>query len=321
MKASVSIIAATFWAAAATSVAGISGGGAAANGISGGGAPAATTLPGEVQLLVVGPIESIDVDTKIVVVLGQRVAAPTLNGLAVGDMAAIFGKLRSDGAILVDAIQARGPYVAGASSVLISGVVQKTDSMNGRAVINGIAVDLTPMMAQGVFSPVAGSKLQIGGIQPLSRGVVIANGISGGGAAANGISGGGAPANGISGGGYRANGISGGGAAANGISGGGAAANGISGGGAAANGISGGGAAANGISGGGAPANGISGGGAPANGISGGDYRSGIILRVSGVSGGGAAANGISGGGYRGGVIVRASGISGGGYAANGVPR
>jgi len=201
MKASVSIIAATFWAAAATSVAGISGGGAAANGISGGGAPAATTLPGEVQLLVVGPIESIDVDTKIVVVLGQRVAAPTLNGLAVGDMAAIFGKLRSDGAILVDAIQARGPYVAGASSVLISGVVQKTDSMNGRAVINGIAVDLTPMMAQGVFSPVAGSKLQIGGIQPLSRGVVIANGISGGGAAANGISGGGAAANGISGGG------------------------------------------------------------------------------------------------------------------------
>jgi len=110
MKASVSIIAATFWAAAATSVAGISGGGAAANGISGGGAPAATTLPGEVQLLVVGPIESIDVDTKIVVVLGQRVAAPTLNGLAVGDMAAIFGKLRSDGAILVAAIQARAAF-------------------------------------------------------------------------------------------------------------------------------------------------------------------------------------------------------------------
>src|SRR5580692_2529919 len=179
MKASVSIMAATFWAAAATSVAGISGGGAAANGISGGGSPAASTLPGDVQLLVIGPIESIDVDAKTVVVLGQQLAAPNLDGLAVGDSAAIFGKLRNDGAILVSAIQDRGPYVAGANGVLISGVVQKTDSLNGRAVVNGVAIDLTPIMAQGVFSPVAGSKLQIAGTQPLSRGVVVANGISG----------------------------------------------------------------------------------------------------------------------------------------------
>ena len=306
MKVSVSVVAATFWAVAAT--AGISGGGAAANGISGGGSPAASSLPDDSQLLVLGPIESIDVDTKMVVVLGQRIAAPSLNGLAIGDTAAVFGRSRNDGAILISAIQSRGPYVAGANSVLLSGVVEKTDSMKGTVVVNGISIDLTPMMAQGAFSPAVGSKLRIAGVQPLSLGVVIANGISGGGAAANGISGGGYRANGISGGGAAANGISGGGYRANGISGGGAAANGISGGGYRASGISGGGYRASGISGGGAAANGISGGGAAANGISGGGYR------ASGISGGGAAANGISGGGYRrSGVILRPRGIRDGG--------
>ena len=211
MKVSVPMIAASLCAAAATAAAGISGGGAAASGISGGGSPAVAVLPGDIQLLVLGPIESIDVDTKTVIVLGQRVAAPNLNGLAVGDTAAIFGRLRNDGAILVSVIQDRGAYVAGANSILLTGVVQKADSVNGSAVVGGVSIDLTPTMAQGSFSPTAGSKLQVAGIQPLSRGVVIANGISGGGAAANGISGGG----------YRASGISGGGAAANGISGGG----------------------------------------------------------------------------------------------------
>jgi hypothetical protein len=244
-----------------------------------------------VELLVVGPIEAVKADARTAIVMGQRIHVANVDGLAIGDTAAVFGNVLADGSILASAVQMRGPYVPGASTVYISGTVQTAEPSIGRVVINGVAVDLTPMMSHGTLTPSVGTKLQVIGIQPLSGGLLIVNGISGGGAAVSGISGGGAAASGISGGGAAVSGISGGGAAVRGISGGGAAVRGISGGGAAVSGISGGGAAVSGISGGGAAVSGISGGGAAVRGISGGGAAvSGLRARLSGISGGGAPA-------------------------------
>jgi hypothetical protein len=248
------VIAATLWAtSAATAMAGTNGG-EAVNGISRGG----------VELLVVGPVEAIDQAAKTAVVLGQRVLVADANHLALGETAAVFGTARADGSIVAAAIQSRGPYVPGASAVFISGVVQKSEPSVGQVTIGGLSIDLTPSMSRGIVSPAEGTRFEVSGTQPVSRGIVI-SGISGGGAAVSGISGGGGALGGISGGGIHANGISGGGAAVSGISGGGIHANGISGGGAAVSGISGGGIHANGISGGGAAVSGISGGGAALN--------------------------------------------------------
>src|SRR2546421_254378 len=243
-------------AAASTSFAGS---GTSINGISGSGS----------QLLVIGPVEATSAANATATILGQRVLTPTAGQLTVGNTVGVFGTMRGDGTIAASAIQSGGLYVPGATAIYLFGTVERAEPSLGRVVINGVAVDLTPLMSYGMLSPAVGSKVAVSGTQPVSGGRVLVNGISGSGAAVNGISGSGAAVNGISGSGAAVNGISGSGAAVNGISGSGAAVNGISGSGAAVNGISGSGAAVNGISGSGAAVNGISGSGAAVNGISG----------------------------------------------------
>jgi hypothetical protein len=239
-----------------------------------GGAFRASSSP---ELLIVGPVEAIKEREGTAIVLGQKISLRKLGNAQVGESVSIFGTVRPDGSVSISGVVSNGQYVPGASPVLLTGVVQKISPLIGRAVINGLTVDLTTnLSASGSQSLTIGSLVQVSGTQPNDRGLILvqrlgagaAQGISGG--AAQGISGG--AAQGISGG--AAQGISGG--AAQGISGG--AAQGISGG--AAQGISGG--AAQGISGG--AAQGISGG--AAQGISGG--------AAQGISGG--AAQGISGG-------------------------
>jgi hypothetical protein len=206
-------------------------------------------------------VETVNTTQTRAVVLGQKISISPSDGIAVGDTVAVYGTESADGTIQATKVQAEGLYVAGATTVFLAGVVQKVQPAVGHVVVNGLTVDLTPAMAQGAVVPTVGSGFQILGTQPVGRGTVVANGISGSGYSLNGISGSGLSANGISGSGLSANGISGSGLSANGISGSGLSANGISGSGLSANGISGSGLSANGISGSGLSANGISGSG------------------------------------------------------------
>src|SRR5207253_530938 len=185
---------------------------------------------------------------------------------AVGNTVAVFGTARADGTIEASAIQSRGTYVPGATSIFVSGTVQRAEPALGRVVVSGVTVDLTSAMSYGVFSPAVGSKLAISGTQPVSRGLVL---VSGSGASVNGITGSGAAVTGSTGSGAAVSGITGSGAAVSGITGSGAAVNGITGSGAAVNGITGSGAAVDGITGSGAAVNGITGSGAAVNGITG----------------------------------------------------
>jgi hypothetical protein len=255
-------------------------------GISGG----ASQQKSVIDLMLLGPVEAVLARENAAIVLGQRIQIPAGADIAVGEVLAVYGTLKAGNLVAVQVLKA-GPYVPGATEVLLTGVVQKVQASVGRAIVSGVSVDLTALVSLdgSQLIPTVGTVVQVAGIQPASGGVVLVDGISGG--AAKGISGG--AAKGISGG--AAKGISGG--AAEGISGG--AAKGISGG--AALGISGG--AAQGISGG--AAKGISGG--AAEGISGGAAK--------GISGG--AAEGISGGAAKGISGGAAAGISGG--AAQGI--
>jgi hypothetical protein len=201
------------------------------------------------------------VGQEAAVVLGQKVPLSNPNEqVAVGDTVSVFGTLDGEN-ILASRVVKGGVYVPGATSVLLSGTVQKMDNSLGRAVVGGLLVDLTPTMSNGAVSLAIGSQVQISGTQPVSGGLVVGYGVSGGDKTAQGISGTGL--NGISGG-KTAQGISGTGL--DGISGGGKTAQGISG--TGLDGISGGGKTAQGISGTGL--NGISGGGKRPQGISGG---------------------------------------------------
>src|SRR3569833_2335555 len=170
-------------------------------------------------LLLIGPVEAINSIHTRAVVLGQKISIQPAQGVAVGNTVAVYGTESADGTITATKVVSEGLYVPGASSVYLVGVVQKVQASVGHVVVNGLTVDLTPAMAQGATVPTVGSEFQILGTQPVGRGTVMANGISGSGLVANGISGSGLAVNGISGSGLSVSGISGSGLAVNGISG------------------------------------------------------------------------------------------------------
>jgi len=165
------------------------------------------------ELLVIGPVESINAADRTATILEQRVHTAMVDALAVGNTVAVFGTVRADGTIEASAIQSRGVYVPGATSIFVSGTVQRAEPALGRVVVNGVTVDLTSAMSNGMLSPAVGSKLAISGTQPANRGLVLVSGapqgIAGTGAVVNGIAGTGAVVNGIAGTGAVANGIAG----------------------------------------------------------------------------------------------------------------
>src|SRR2546430_12509469 len=66
------------------------------------------------ELLVIGPVEAVNVADSTATILGQRVNTPAIDAIAVGNTVAVFGTARADGTIEASAIQSRGIYVPGA---------------------------------------------------------------------------------------------------------------------------------------------------------------------------------------------------------------
>jgi hypothetical protein len=155
-------------------------------------------------LLVIGPVESVNSTHTAAIVLGQKILIGAYDQVTVGDTVAVYGKSLPDGSLAAGKIVSEGPYVPGATSIFLTGTVQQVQPSIGRAIVSGLSVDLTSLMAHGAVSPAVGSRLQITGTQPVNNGLVLASGLS-----VDGISGGGRTASGISGGGLAVNGISG----------------------------------------------------------------------------------------------------------------
>jgi hypothetical protein len=140
------------------------------------------------RLLVIGPVESVNAESRSAVVLGQRVRTDAATELAVGDSVAIYGLANRNASIEASAVQSLGLYVPGATPIYITGTVERAEPSVGRIVVNGIAVDLTPAMSDGMVSPGVGSQLEVSGTQPVSHGVVLMERASAVGASNRGIS-------------------------------------------------------------------------------------------------------------------------------------
>ena len=280
MKSSlVAVAVAAMVAAAGTASAGISGG-----------AVALMSAKQSDALVLVGPVEAVYAGKGFAIVLGQKVEFSNAGQLSVGETVSVIGHVNADGSVSAKSVQKGSLYVAGATPVLLTGVVQKVNASVGTAVVSGLTVDLTALMANGAVSVAKGSTVTLSGIQPLNGGLVVVSGISGGAVSTSGISGGAVSTSGISGGAVAMSGISGGAVATSGISGGAVKTSGISGGAVATSGISGGAVKTSGISGGAVATSGISGGAVKTSGISGG------AVATSGISGGAVKTSGISGG-------------------------
>ena len=111
-------------------------------GISGGAFASSTNAP----LLLLGPVEAVKQRESVVVVLGQKLPARAVGQVEVGQTVAVFGTVDANGAFNISGVQRQGLYVPGATSILLTGVVQKIIPALGRATVGGVNVDLVSLV-------------------------------------------------------------------------------------------------------------------------------------------------------------------------------
>jgi hypothetical protein len=108
-------------------------------------------------------------------VAGQSfsVAAEQASEFAVGDYV-VAGAVRSGAAALVYHVGA--PYVPGVSAVRLRGAVQSVEMATGRLAVGALVVDHTYQLSiEPTFAPSVGDTIELQGVQPAPRGVLIAS--------------------------------------------------------------------------------------------------------------------------------------------------
>ncbi|HLW25099.1 MAG TPA: DUF5666 domain-containing protein [Steroidobacteraceae bacterium] len=141
------------------------------------------------QLEIVGPVESINVEKRILTVAGQVVIVSSdtrfdsvrrgtseswagLANLHTGDQIAVSG--RSNEAA-TSVLLAGDDYVPGSSKIFVKGEVTAVHPDEGVVYLNGLRIDITPAMSRADFSPLSvGDSVEIAGIQPSLHGDVLA---------------------------------------------------------------------------------------------------------------------------------------------------
>src|SRR5689334_17185541 len=92
-------------------------------------------------VILAGPVESINAKTGVVTVLGQKLRFAHPEILAVGEALSVAAQFRVDGSLGISNVADGGAYVAGASPVFLTGVVQKVQASIGRVQVNGVEID------------------------------------------------------------------------------------------------------------------------------------------------------------------------------------
>jgi hypothetical protein len=138
---------------------------------------------GRTIALVVGPVDSVNLRTSTVDVLGRSFRAPNaarLDAAIKGGQqvaVAIFGSLSSKGVIEKATLRVLTPdYVAGSSKVIISGRITRIDPSTATIYIGKIVVD-TSMLATSKSLEV-GAAVRVIGTQPVRGGIILAEKLS-----------------------------------------------------------------------------------------------------------------------------------------------
>ena len=130
-----------------------------------------------------GPAEFVDTEAGTVVALGQvfkvRPHSPIANQLkqqiGLGATPTVVATSQR-GTRSVRLSYGGDSYVAGASSVLISGKVTSVNSTIGQLKIGNTVVDFTPLLVtQPGLTVKVGENVRVSGIQPVSRGAILAS--------------------------------------------------------------------------------------------------------------------------------------------------
>jgi hypothetical protein len=266
---------------------------------------------GRTELILSGPVESVDAASRSVTVLNHRISVSDISGIAVGTLVNVYGGLQKNSWISGAVIENLSRYASGSDQIFLKGAVSAVDPSTGRISVGGALVDYTALLAASRFQvPRIGATVEVSGTQPGNRGVVLAAsllevnrtaGVVGSGATSSGVVGSGATSSGVVGSGGTSSGVVGSGAASSGVVGSGAISSGVVGSGATSSGVVGSGATSSGVVGSGATSSGVVGSGATSSGVVGsGATSSGVVgsgATSSGVVGSGATSSGVVGSG------------------------
>jgi hypothetical protein len=131
------------------------------------------------DLVLTGPVESVDATDGSVSVFGHRIAVRDAASYVPGTLVSVYGKLRPSGGIAPIATRVLALSSSGADPLLIKGVVTRVSTSTGHLDVGSTDVDYTPLLADSEFSiPAVGDVVEIDGTQPSSRGVFIATRVS-----------------------------------------------------------------------------------------------------------------------------------------------
>jgi hypothetical protein len=133
---------------------------------------------GDLELVYSGPVEAVNAPGSELRVLGHQVVTRDSAAVGVGSLVNVYGKLLPNGAIANAIVEKVSDYAVGSDSVYVRGRVTAVFAQVGRFSIGGTQVDYTALLSDSSFQlPVAGETIEVVGIQPASRGVVLAAGV------------------------------------------------------------------------------------------------------------------------------------------------
>jgi hypothetical protein len=144
-----------------------------------------TTAPASPILLLLGHIDAVHPETATAMIIGQVVHVSPTAQLSPLLLTGIFGTLKSDGSIDESSVKSGQAYVAGATPILLTGIVASANPSLGQIKIGRVLIDINsssavinsiPAGVSGAF-PKAGDMVQVMGIQPVEGGIMLANGI------------------------------------------------------------------------------------------------------------------------------------------------
>jgi hypothetical protein len=135
-----------------------------------------------------GPVENVDVAASTISVFGRRLSVPRSSGLidkvanamAAGNTVeiAIFAKLDSSGNLSgAKATVVDGQYVAGVTKVVVSGKISAINAAVATAIVNGVVVDYSTVLASRISGLSVGDVVTFTGTLPQAGQHMLASGV------------------------------------------------------------------------------------------------------------------------------------------------
>ena len=127
-------------------------------------------------MVLVGPVDSIDAMNGVFHSMGQVVMASQdmLAGMRVGDLVSVEGTVVASGWLYADGVsQSNQRYVAGATEVFVTGMLNSINRGDGTARMGGLTIDYTSSL--GRTTAPQGAMWSFRGTVPTAQGVMLAN--------------------------------------------------------------------------------------------------------------------------------------------------